>query len=179
MLLWFNDCPTYIAGNDESKRACEEFADKLITCEKLDKSEFPAIEYQIHKHSRTCKKRTPKGIVCRFHVPWYPMDKTTIFEPFTEYEYENIDQVKIEMNYKLVRTELAHMFKDPPEMSFNDFLTKINLSRNEYCNVIRHSISKPTMILKREVNAIKVNAYNRNILQLFQANMDIQMILDV
>ena len=169
----------YIPGNANSRKACEEFIDKVITCEKLVDSEFPAIQYQIHKHTRTCKRKTNEGTVCRFHIPWFPMDRTTIFEPFNKDELDEVEREFIEQHYKRVRTMLGNMYKTTPDISFNEFLLQVNLNKDEYYNVVRFSISRPTVILKREVKAIRVNAYNKTILQCWQANMDIQFILDV
>ena len=70
------------------------------------------------------------------------------------------------------------MYKEPPELSFSEFLNSLELNVCEYYTLIRYSIAKPTVFLKREVNAIKINAYNKKLLELF-GSKDIQFILDV
>ena len=179
ILLWFNEAPVYFPDDIGSRIECELFNDELITCEKMDISVLPAVQYQVHKHSRTCKRKVGKSFVCRFHVPWFPIDKTSILEPLRDDEFDETCLENIKNNYEHVRTELAKMYKDPPEMTFDEFLTKINLSKDDYYTVLRYSIAKSTVFIKREVNAIRVNAYNAKILELFHANMDIQFITDV
>ena len=51
-------------------------------------SEFPEelINLQRHKHSHTCKKHVKDGIKYRFGVPFFPMRKTMILEPFDDDE---------------------------------------------------------------------------------------------
>ena len=74
IILWLNDSPIF-KENEDSRKKCEEFIDELITCAKIDESEFPNIAYQMHHHSRTCKRKKKGRSYCRFNIPWFPMDE--------------------------------------------------------------------------------------------------------
>ena len=57
-----------------------EFYDKIISCSSdvpEDQKEY--IQYQIHRHSKSC--RVGKSRSCRFSFPQPPMPKTCILEP--------------------------------------------------------------------------------------------------
>jgi hypothetical protein len=48
----------------------------------------------------------------------------------------------------------------------------------DYIFAIRSSIKRPTVFLKRSTNAIFINGYNRQLLEAWGANIDIQFVLD-
>ena len=179
IILWLNNSPIYKENDDESRKQCEEFIDQLITCEKIDESDFSKIAYQVHHHSKSCKRKKNGQSYCRFNIPWFPMDKTIIVEPLKNNEHDDFELEKIKLNFEKVRTKLAEFYKASPEMTFIEFLNTVGLTKDEYYTVICYSISKPTVFLKREVNAIKIKAYNPRILNLFGSNMDIQFIVDI
>ena len=55
----------------------------------------------------------------------------------------------------------------------------VNLSEQEYIMSVRSSVNKsPKVFLKREPSEVRINGFNADVLELFQANMDIQFILD-
>ena len=65
----------------------DKFIDKLISVSSKP-TEFSEelINLQRHKHSHTCKKHVKDGIKCRFGIPYFPMRKTMILEPFSDDE---------------------------------------------------------------------------------------------
>ncbi|XP_035219454.1 uncharacterized protein LOC118192571 [Stegodyphus dumicola] len=63
-------------------------------------------------------------------------------------------------------------------MSFDDFLQYINLSFDQYINIIQSGINRATVCLKRYVKEIMINNYSPKIINLMQSNMDIQFILN-
>jgi len=48
----------------------------------------------------------------------------------------------------------------------------------DYIYAIRSSIKRKTVFLKRSTNAVFVNPYNRKLLEAWQANIDVQFVLD-
>jgi len=62
--------------------------------------------------------------------------------------------------------------------NFEYFLSHLEISYEEYKFAIRSSLKKPQVFLRRQFSDRFLNAYNRNILGLHRANMDIQFILD-
>ncbi|CAF5119789.1 unnamed protein product, partial [Rotaria sp. Silwood1] len=61
---------------------------------------------------------------------------------------------------------------------FDDLLTKYNWTYEDYECALRVVHTRTTMIHKREPNARWVNQYNEEILRAWNANMDIQFVLD-
>lgn len=89
ILLWLNDAPMYNPINETSRKQCIQFIDELITCEKKSEVDLSAVQYQVHKHSKTCKRKTTKGTTCRFHIPWFPMKETMILEPLCHDDFDD------------------------------------------------------------------------------------------
>lgn len=71
-ILWLNESPIYTPDSEEARIRCEHFIYEIITCEKRDVSKFPNIAYQVHHHTKTCKRKKNGRSYCRFHIPWFP-----------------------------------------------------------------------------------------------------------
>ena len=79
MPVWIENIPTLENNSDE---VIVQFVDQYLTCSADNKEIANLVNLQIHKHSRTCrKKRKP---VCRFGFPLPPLPKTILIYPFTE-----------------------------------------------------------------------------------------------
>ena len=52
------------------------------------------------------------------------------------------------------------------------------MTEEQYLLAVRYSIIRPTVFLKRNVNELRINAYNETVLHLWKVNMDLQYILD-
>ena len=64
-------------------------------------------------------------------------------------------------------------------MSYETFLVDtVKLSEEEYIKCIRSSLQGPKVFLKRRPSEIRVNLYNKNLLRAWNANLDIQFVLD-
>jgi hypothetical protein len=63
-------------------------------------------------------------------------------------------------------------------MTFGDFLTKIELTKEQYMKYIGISQNGKVLILKRSVAERFVNNYNEEMILAWNANMDIQLALD-
>ena len=85
-LLWLDNGPKIDnLGNFEE---IEEFIDKYITCDSEVDQIKDNIKLQQHKHTKSCRKKRNKINVCRFGIPFYPMNRTRILTPFTDEENE-------------------------------------------------------------------------------------------
>lgn len=72
MLLWIENAPIY---GETTTKEIETFIERHCKCSKNEEiSEL--INYQTHRHARTCKKRGKN--VCRFNFPLPPMPETKI-----------------------------------------------------------------------------------------------------
>ena len=85
-----------------------------------------------------------------------------------------------EKHYKLIFTELEKMKTSENELNFSCFLSRLNLTFDEYIQAIRSSIKcgQSKLFLKRDLNEIRINSYNETLIKCWEANMDIQFILD-
>ena len=102
MLAWTNGSPKY-AENDDSDVL--EYIDQVASCSADVPNELEKmLEFQKHKHSRTCRKGGKP--ICRFGIPFPPMRKTTIVQP-----YNGEDRAIYEDHYKTVYEYLSKLEK--------------------------------------------------------------------
>ena len=123
---------------------------------------------QKHKHSRTCRKGGKAE--CRFGIPFPPMRKTVILQPF-----DGDDRSMYEEHYKKVQ---EHLVSDDISITFDDFLCNIKLSETDYRKAVQTSITSAKVFLKREPNESRINPYIKDMLDVWKGNHDIQYILD-
>lgn len=64
------------------------------------------------------------------------------------------------------------------EMTFQEFLSELQINVECYIRAVRSSLKQEKNFLKRNPNEVRINAYNSVLLKSWQANMDIQFILD-
>jgi len=81
--------------------------------------------------------------------------------------------------YKVIKEKLNLMGRAFTEkIEFKEFLQSLECTLLEYIDAVRSSISRPTVFLRRDTNAIFVNGYNRDLLLCWGANIDFQFVLD-
>lgn len=68
--------------------------------------------------------------------------------------------------------------KSGEEITFPEFLKALNMNENLYVRAIRSSFNTPKAFFKMNFSEIRVNAYNNFILRCWEANIDVQFILD-
>ena len=68
---------------------------------------------------------------------------------------------------------------DECQWSFDDFLIQLKMSEDDYVAALRSSVKKPTIFLERLPSELRTNAYNPFILFMWNANMDLQFIVDI
>ena len=186
--MWLKDAPTYSKDDPLSAQKCVDFIDSFITCSsKNDEVNEEYIAYQKHKHSHTCKKNSSKA-ECRFNFPQYPMSQTMILEPLSAddlKDYNDKNNQHIDMSYliefsKLIKDQLNIRWKENDlQATYEEYLEKLGINHELYIIIIRSSIKRAKVFLKRELIDIRTNCYNSKILQQWKANMDIQFVLDV
>ena len=133
------------------------------------------INLQRHKHSKTCKKQGQK--ICRFNFPLPPMPRTMILEPLSEDAFDENEKDLMKNNYEKINILLDNL-KHDDEMNFGEFLQKLGFTEQQYIMAVRYSLKRDTLLLKRTPAEIRINSYNSDLLKAWQANMDIQYILD-
>ena len=83
-------------------------------------------------------------------------------------------------DWKNISKQLNDM-KEGADISFDQLLTNLSITEQNYYLAIRSSLRSPTIFLKRSPNELRVyiNNYNSACLSAWRANMDIQFVLDV
>jgi hypothetical protein len=180
LLAYVENAPIYGVGSNESICA---WIDRYVT---VSRTKYPEVKHllklQTHKHSRTCRKTVQNCrdfVKCCFHFPIPPLNRTRILDPlpddFNGEARKQLSQVADRIRDKLHRISKRQDF-DSLSMTFEEFLTDFDLSLDQYILAIRSTLKKATVLLKRLPSEIKMNAYNPRLLELSEANMDIQFV---
>ena len=163
-ILWCESCPNVDIATDQQ---LERFVDAHISC---DSSLLPKnlIDLQRHRHTNTCIKKKGKDTSCRFGYPRYPMRRTTVLHPLQP------PIAGYEKKLKAIKCKLSENI----DMTFEEFLISVGLAETDYVKVLRSSIPRKTIMIRRSFNDRYVNNYNPIILPLWKANMDVQLCMD-
>ena len=171
-LLWIDDAPK---PGVNTKEEIIKYIDSCISCS-LDVSEEDQkyVKFQVHKHSRSCAKMVAGKKTCRFGMPVFPMRSTQILDPLLPEEVPHLEVVK---ERRAVIQE--HLRKIPDDVqTFDDWLQFINLSEEDYIMAIRVGLVRPKIYLQRRPTEVRVNAYMKHLVGVWQANHDVQFVLD-
>ena len=169
MLIWIKDAPKY---NQDQKDDITQYIDKHVSCSWSSEAK-DLVSLQIHKHSKTCRKKGQP--VCRFGFPLPPMRKTTILEPLDEdiQEYKDL--------YKQIQEKINKMHdqNNLSDLTFDEFLKDVlQITEEEYIKSVRSSINGAKVFLKRKPAEVRVNPYMKVVLSAWMANHDLQYVLD-
>ncbi len=156
-----------------------ELIDNLVTCELPEND--PILrnivnEVQRHNHTKSCMRNYSDGSTrCRFGAPWFPSERTIIARPAPE---SDIEDETSKASIKILQK--AHdLLSDPninEDMSFSDFLSTLEVSREAYYRALSMSKFGTVIVLKRSVKERYINNYNKEFLRVWNANMDIQFV---
>jgi hypothetical protein len=169
ILIWVEDAPKYKENPNED---IVEYIDKHVSCNLSD--EFKdLIALQVHKHSKTCRK---KGhAICQFGFPLPPMKKTVILEPLDECVEKHKSMYK-EIQEKI---NSLHELDNIEDLTFEEFLSDIlHMTEEDYIKCVRSSLSGAKVFLQRKPYEVRVNPYMKVVLPAWKANHDLQFVLD-
>jgi len=94
-------------------------------------------------------------------------------------KYDEILSKQAKSDFKKIKDKLNRMGRKYKEdLPFQDFMTELQMTCDQYIIAIRSSLRRNTTFLKRSTNAIFLNAYNEKLLKTWKANVDVQFILD-
>ena len=166
-VIWVKDAPKHLESSDSE--VCD-FIDQYVSCA-LPADDCKLRELvcvlQKHKHSSYCKRNK----ICRFSFPKPPSPKTLI----TKFDPENTDVEHSKTVLKKVQKLLAESSTD---LSLADLLDKADLTETEYIEALETSCTGHVVLLKRELDECCINNYNPAVMLAWQANMDIQFVLN-
>ena len=179
MLIWLT-----IPGLRENMSECEKnsikckFIDSIISCRKSNEVE-KYIKFQFHRHTFTCYKSTKDREYqnCRFNIPYPPIRETVILEPFSSdsaaedsKKQKNRQKDPLELKYEEKFIQLKRLLRDSKykevELSIDEIFEKLEInSYNDYLLILRSSIRRPTVFLKRKFSERRISPYNPILLQ--------------
>ena len=170
-LIWVKDAPKLGYADEEDVKT---FIDKYISCSLPDADEeLRALveSLQIHRHSPTCRRKGK----CRFNYPKPPSPFTIISDEPQENCQQQIDfAVK---NLAAVKEVLDQ--KDlPTDITLEEILDRAHITLDDYTKSLSISKCGRSVILKRKPSEQTVNYYSPAILKAWEANMDIQYVVN-
>ena len=170
-LIWIKDAPKLGYSDEEYVMA---FIDKHVSCSlpQSDEELRTLVEsLQIHHHSQTCRR---KGS-CRFNYPKPPSPSTII-----SHEPQDNSSQKVEFAVKILTA--VKQVLDSKDLHINITLQEIleaaHVTLDDYIQALATSKYGQSVILKRQPFEQHVNCYSPAILKTWQANMDIQYVID-
>ena len=189
-IVWLKGAPKFDPDSPESARKVQEFVDRFVTTVNNGDATL-----QIHKHTATCiRRRRTRGQQsnqrnqerarirlganedCRFGIPFLPFKSTTILNPLPNIDDKDKKEHRLKM--RRIKQFLEHCRIEGQDITFEEFLDKVDMTEAEYTTTIRASLISAKLFLRRSVSSAFVNGYNSRIVQLFSSNMDIQFIVD-
>lgn len=183
-LYWVENAPKLDIDGEES--VCK-FVDKFVSCAVPDKSDDPelrdivlAVQQHSRKHSQSCRK---KGTDCRFNFPRHPSVCTFINSPH-ETEAEGDTDSLESKNEKVAAKEILQRVwnemqnEENESRTVNQILSDLGISQEQYENAHKSLTNKRSIVLQRNTADLWINQYNPCLLKCWNANMDIQFVLD-
>ena len=172
-VLWVKNAPKIDVQTDEE--VCN-FIDKHMSCA-LPEDDARLCELvksvQKHTHSAYCRK---KGS-CRFKFPRPPSARTLLAR---ETDDDELGQEKLNKAQILLTKVHEVLTNDdtPADISFDDLLALAKTNEKEYMEALSVSKKGTNVVLQRSPAEQSINGYNPTILKAWQANIDVQYILD-
>ena len=168
MLVYCEDCPRYNkTGNNEQ---LVKYADTYISCSTTVPEHMqPYLMLQKHKHSRTCRKSGKS--ICRFGFPLPPFNKTVILKRNPNATLEQ------RQKYKEIQTYLDSDLVTE-QTTLQNVLDHFQMTYSEYISIVRSTLTNDKLFLQRKPSEGRVNMYMKNLLHVWEANMDCQMCLN-
>nr|XP_021334689.1 uncharacterized protein LOC110440049 [Danio rerio]XP_021334690.1 uncharacterized protein LOC110440049 [Danio rerio] len=187
-LFWVENAPQVDRDADNEVVA---FVDRYVTCEMPSENEnemyetVRSVQQHSKRHSKTCRK---KGTTCRFNFPRPPSGNTFIArnsqaendrketkgKKSNSFNEISKDQAKAVME----KVKECLLNNDTLYESTDAFFTSIGINQEIFEAAYNKMTKKTTVVLKRKPADVWVNQYNPDLLRCWNANMDIQFVVD-
>ncbi|CAI5685860.1 unnamed protein product, partial [Oreochromis niloticus] len=173
MLLWIREKVEVDVDDDQT--VCD-FVDRYISAQLPDPEKQPELhkkvtELQKHSknHTKTCFKSVNSG--CRFGFPKPPATRTMIVR---QDEDSDTEAAKAKLR------PLMNLLKEPEaaSLTIEQILSRCNLTMNEYEQCLQDINKKTALILKRDPKDCWINNYNPDLLEAWNSNLDVSLILN-
>uniref|UniRef100_A0A669CL00 ATP-dependent DNA helicase n=1 Tax=Oreochromis niloticus TaxID=8128 RepID=A0A669CL00_ORENI len=173
MLLWIREKVEVDVDDDQT--VCD-FVDRYISAQLPDPEKQPELhkkvaELQKHSknHTKTCFKSVNSG--CRFGFPKPPSTRTMIVR---QDEDSDTEAAKAKLR------PLLNLLKEleAASLTIEQILSRCNLTMNEYEQCLQDINKKTALILKRDPKDCWINNYNPDLLEAWNSNLDVSLILN-
>ncbi|XP_073688497.1 uncharacterized protein [Garra rufa] len=190
-LFWIKNAPQIDKNTDEE---VVKFIDKYVTCEvpsENDELHSVVTSVQCHskRHSKTCKK---KNTVCRFNFPKPPSMRTFICRRKVEDEKNqsnrddcqseskssNVNDNKLVEYARGIMTKVKKAVSEEQFNSLESLFNSVGINQELFEMAYRCTNNNTHIVLKRQLDEVWVNQYNKFSLKCWNANMDIQYVTD-
>ncbi|KAK3928947.1 tRNA (guanine-N(7)-)-methyltransferase [Frankliniella fusca] len=158
-IVWLKNAPEFDPQDPESYEKCEECIDSFVTCKK-DETLGELMNLQFH----------------RFNYPLPPMRKNKILLPLSN-DMDEQEKLTARKLWSEIKEQTEIIAKNHEDCSFDEYLAYLNLDEQSYIQALRSKLKRPTVFLGRNLNERRVNAYNKEMLILWEAHMDIQLVV--
>lgn len=169
-LLWVKDAPRVDVDSDDI--VCE-FIDNYISgripTDDEDLSKL-VTNLETHSHSAYCRRNGS----CRFGFPKAPSPRTVISRVPTD----EVDVVQTIKQSQLILAKVYDALETDVNASMDELLQKANVTEEELVKSLKIARKGKNIILKRSPKDTFTNGCSHDILQLWQANIDFQYVLD-
>nr|XP_034326069.1 uncharacterized protein LOC105333116 [Crassostrea gigas] len=184
-LYWVENSPKI--DKDGEDAVCN-FIDRYVSCAVPSDEEDAelrnivlAVQQHSKKHSKSCRK---KGSDCRFNFPRPPSVRTFMTSPETDESEGNNETKTNNKSDKSVAKEMLVRVWDEMQLDSNasrtvdDIFNALGMTQEQYETAFNMITKKKSIVLRREPCEIWTNQYNPCLLRCWDANMDIQFVLD-
>ncbi|XP_062599362.1 uncharacterized protein LOC134260845 [Saccostrea cucullata] len=184
-LYWIKNAPKL---DEDGEDAVCNFINKYISCavpsekEDLELNEIVlAVQQHSRKHSKSCRK---KGTDCRFNFPRPPSVCTFINSPLEEENVENsTGTIDLKQEDAIAKEILLQVWNEVQDDSnalntTEEIFEHLGLTQAQYEEAHKRLSKKRSVVLQRNPNELWTNQYNPCLLKCWDANMDIQFVLD-
>ncbi|XP_062614313.1 uncharacterized protein LOC134276047 [Saccostrea cucullata] len=184
-LYWIENAPKL---DEDGEEAVCNFIDKYVSCAVPSQNEdlelrdiVLAVQQHSRKHSKSCRK---KGTECRFNFPRPPSVCTFINSPVEQESLENAaEATDLKHERSISREILLRVWNEVQDEANETHTTEeifehLGLTQEQYEDAHKRLAKKRTVILERNPCELWINQYNPCLLKCWDANMDIQFVLD-
>ncbi|XP_055084859.1 uncharacterized protein LOC117386041 [Periophthalmus magnuspinnatus] len=172
-LFWIENAPKLGVNTDEE---VVQFVDKYVTCELPSDPDLlekvTSVQQHSKRHSKTCKKNNK---VCRFNFP-RPVSART----FIKQKDPDSEPLVTKEEAEFIMSVLKNAIVDENNLclSAEELFASLGLSQFTFEQVYSVLDGHTHIVLKRDVAETWINNYNEKLLTCWNANMDIQYVVD-
>ena len=180
-LFWIKDAPQLLQGDTQHDKQVCDFIDDHISCKIPDEEQQQSLHEKVssvQSHSKNHTKSCKKGKkICRFNFPRPSSTKTFICRPLSP--PEDVDE-KIWIKKHKDNLDKFWEVLNAAEAgaTADDILLKSGLTQGEFEEALCSQAKKISVILKRQPDECWVNQYNPHLLEAWNANIDVQYVVD-